>query len=147
MVRLEQIAVDDNATVFARAHIKQENVWHKQYQIDNALNIKEILCVYPDQHLTLFKWGEGMRIAQDIAGNLGIGPRKDPRYGRNEGDDGNDGNGGGDDNDDGSKTYRWFYYPHVDNFDGGEEWDDGDDNCIEEDGMTMKIAMLIIAVK
>ena len=43
MIHLEQIAVDNDAPVFARAHIKQENVWKRQYQVEANHYVEQFL--------------------------------------------------------------------------------------------------------
>ncbi|CAG2238803.1 unnamed protein product [Mytilus edulis] len=70
MIRLNQIEVDDNAPAFAKAHIKQENVWHRQAH-------GGILCSlldYPALGTEIWDWKEGIQMARILARNLGMGP-------------------------------------------------------------------------
>ena len=90
MIRLEQIAVNNDAPVFARAYIKQENVWKpimmaggrqvrwKASQVEANHDVEQLLKNYPDRQQSVQKWREGMQMAQDIARTLGMGPRNDP---------------------------------------------------------------------
>ena len=100
MMRLEQIAIEKNSPVFARAHIKQENVWYKQYEISKNSKIDEdVLKNYPSPADTVTKWKEGMKVAQEMASVLGMGPEDIARPPRRQ-------------NKDCSDDQKWFYSPH-----------------------------------
>jgi hypothetical protein len=63
MIRLQQIQADPDAPKFARAHIKQENVWGRQF--DNIA--PPDLAAYPAPGEEVLAWKEGARQAMDLA--------------------------------------------------------------------------------
>ena len=69
MVRLNQLQADPNAPAFARAHIKQENVWAKQFiPVIEFADLKD----YPAVGEEIDLWKEGMRMARELATELGM---------------------------------------------------------------------------
>ena len=74
MIRIEQIEVDNNSPKFLRNHRKQENIWKKQYNNNESLDIESLLSEYPSECLTIEKWKEGMSLAQEMAMLAGITP-------------------------------------------------------------------------
>ena len=95
MVRLQQIQADPNAPSFAKAHVKQENVWHKQFNNFVSPNLRE----YPQDGEEITAWVEGIQMAQEKARYVGMIPTT-----FNDNDD-------PDDPDDPSQ--KWFYKPFV----------------------------------
>ncbi|XP_076070119.1 uncharacterized protein LOC143041871 [Mytilus galloprovincialis] len=96
MIRLEQIQCDPDGPKFARNHIKQENVWHKQYDMANIQKVD--LTNYPPPGDEVKAWKEGIEMAQQLARDLGMLPNF--FHGGNDGPDDPD-------ND-------WFYRPFKD---------------------------------
>ncbi|VDH92321.1 Hypothetical predicted protein, partial [Mytilus galloprovincialis] len=115
MIRLSQIEADDNAPKFAKAHIKQENVWKSQYPGGVTCSLRD----YPALGEEISAWKIGIRRARDLAKELGIIPRDlniDLGFDDDDGDDddGDDDDGDdddGDDDDDTDDNYGWFYKP------------------------------------
>ena len=71
MMRLQSIQVDEDAPNWAKAHLKQENVWSKQFQtIDNPVDLKR----YPKSGEETDAWKEGVRLAQERAVKVGMSP-------------------------------------------------------------------------
>ena len=99
MIRLNQIEVDDNAPAFAKAHIKQENVWHTQTPGGQTCSLMD----YPLANTEIDEWKNGMTMARELAKDLGM----KPSYFRNDNDDDPDNPDNG-----------WFYSPfkHGDHF-------------------------------
>ncbi|CAG2201629.1 unnamed protein product [Mytilus edulis] len=115
MIRLSQIEANDNAPKFAKAHIKQENVWKSQYPGGVTCSLRD----YPALGEEISAWKIGIRRARDLAKELGIIPRDlniDLGFDDDDGDDddGDDDDGDdddGDDDDDTDDNYGWFYKP------------------------------------
>ena len=69
MIRLSQIQADDNASAFAKAHIKQENVWHRQNP-----GVTCSLTDYPVHGQEIDAWKTGIHRARELARDLGMVP-------------------------------------------------------------------------
>ena len=69
MIRLSQILADPDALKFARAHVKQENVWERQFN-ENAERASLQEYPLPGEEVKL--WEEGITMARNLAASLGI---------------------------------------------------------------------------
>lgn len=69
MIRLSQIQADPDAPLFARAYVKQENVWKKQFPSDSA---SATMQEYPVNGEEVSLWQEGSQLARDLATSLGM---------------------------------------------------------------------------
>jgi len=65
-----QIQVDDNAPAFAKAHIKQENVWHRQIPGGVTCSLTD----YPAHGQEIDAWKTGIHRARELARDLGMVP-------------------------------------------------------------------------
>lgn len=91
---MSQIEADDNAASFAKAHVKQENVWHRQTQGGVTCSLMD----YPAHGEEEMAWKQGIERARELARNLGMRPGF---FSHDNGDD--------DDPDD--PDNGWFYRP------------------------------------
>ena len=103
MSRLHEIQVDPNGPIFKKAHIKQENVWAKQYENGPTVNLSE----YPAKGDEVTAWEEGIALAHTKAKAVGMKPTYF------SGDAQEDPN---------NPDQRWFYKPFYDT-----EGDNSDD--------------------
>ena len=69
MMRRQVIQVDPDAPSWSKVHIKQENVWGKQYDRERE---KVDLTQYPAAGEEIIAWQEGIVIAQEKARTMGI---------------------------------------------------------------------------
>ena len=86
MIRLNQIEVDDNAPAFAKAHMKQENVWHIQTPGvggGGGGGQTSTLMDHPLANPEIDEWKNGMVMASEFAKEVGM----KPCYFRNDNDD------------------------------------------------------------
>jgi hypothetical protein len=96
MIRLSQIEADQNAPRFAKAHIKQENVWKNQYPVGPLCSFTDYPAI--GEEITL--WKAGMYQARELAKSLGMVPANlDVNRELDDSDD--------DDEDD----FKWFFFP------------------------------------
>ena len=114
MVRLAQIEADPNGPKFARAHVKQENIWSRQYNLaeEERANLKR----YPANGEEVIAWKEGIQMAREMAVSVGMAP-----VDGDENSDGDDGDGDDGDEDDGDGD-------DGDGDDGDEDDGNGDDD-------------------
>ena len=69
IIRLNQIQADPDAPKFARAHVKHENVWERQFN-ENAERTSLQEYPLPGEEVKL--WEEGITMARNLAASLGI---------------------------------------------------------------------------
>lgn len=74
MIRLQTILVNENAPNWAKAHVKQENVWAKQFPVDIP---KADLKQYPAPGEEIEAWKAGIEMAKAKAREVGIALEED----------------------------------------------------------------------
>ena len=72
MVRLQMMQADPDGPRFSRAHIKQEDVWRKQYEnTDTTVNLKD----YPAVGAEIELWRDGVKMAREAGKYVGMVPQ------------------------------------------------------------------------
>ena len=72
MARLQMMQADPDGPRSSRAHIKQEDVWRKQYEnTDTTVNLKD----YPAVGEEIELWRDGVKMAREAAKYVGMVPQ------------------------------------------------------------------------